>query len=114
MATLDQIYGEFERLGEAEVEDRLRHNYYADYQRAYALRWLSDKSLWRATEALAMRENNGAVTAELGRARRRIAVSLAVAVIMLIVAIVFLPRYSRLQGEADGKGRQVAMVAKLG
>jgi len=51
MPNSQQLFAEFETLGEIEVNQRLEHKVYDDTTRAYALRWLNDKAIERAGAA---------------------------------------------------------------
>lgn len=87
---------EFDRLGEAEVADRLVHRDYAEERRIYALRWLGDRGLARAlAQADAARAR---LDAERSAALARRWASLAVALFAgLIVATLALLRHGMIR-----------------
>ena len=92
MSLPDRLRDEFEGLGEAELESRIRQNLLDDYQRVYALRWLSDQSLGRATEALEVRQATDVALARRVLIRRRVVAGslLFVIVIAAIILAVWL------------------------
>jgi len=62
---------EFEALGEVEVNDRVERRYYEGSARAFAMRWLNDKSMARLTGAAFLAAPVAAELALLARNSRR-------------------------------------------
>lgn len=81
----DTPFAEFERLGEAEVKERLGHNAFDNIHRIYALRWLNQKGGDRFRAA---QREAAAKKAEQDRIRRRAQLMANAALVAAVMALV--------------------------
>ena len=89
-------FAEFERLGEAEVFERLIHKRFEEVRRVYALRWLSERGLARAVAADRAARARVAATLEARRFQRAVIVAfvaLSLVLAALTLSHVALPRW---------------------
>jgi hypothetical protein len=112
----EEFDAEFERLGEVEVIDRIIHNSYEQYMRAYALRWLANRAMARVLaqeEAVA-----SARLAELAHTQRsRVLLIFALILICVVLAGAFLVNIRRAArvnaGHAQAHGVHAPTAAAL-
>lgn len=105
---------EFEALGEVEVNDRVERRYYEGADRAYAVRWLNDKSMARLTGAAFLAAPVAAELALLARNTRRSArwamICASVAGLLTVANIGF-AAYAQMQANEAPKPKHVVHVA---